>query len=294
MKKLLLLLLIVHTFGDAGGVNTFSRLPFKLPIADLSTKLVKITYKDLIYYPKYRNVSLLLAKAQYEKKITSVQMLQYRRLFMNAKAGDYKLLNFLKNDNLTMENAKRIANSTWPKNFHTIRGTILFKNPHVKGRLGDHLTAKRLTAMGYKKLNSKYNSLHGIDGIYIKQNSQGKIIEIKIVENKVDSSTLQPGPPRQMSSPWIENNLKKMMDSSDGLTKANAALTLHFLKHKPSIVSTELWHHDLGKGITVVRKVDKRGFTSPPIERYRDRMIFNTLENQCQKGKLICMPYGFQ
>ena len=41
--------------------------------------------------------------------------------------------------------------------------SVIFRNRHDTGRLGDALTAARLTAAGYKKLTSKLNQLHGID-----------------------------------------------------------------------------------------------------------------------------------
>ena len=295
MKKILIFLWLgAVTIIHAGACNKIF-IKLKPPLKDNSIHVIQIVSKDLMFYPKHRNITLLLAKAQYENRISTIDMLRYRRLFMNSKEGDYKLLNFLKSEEkLSMEKAERIAHSSWPQKCRTIRGTILFENSHAKGRLGDHLTARRLTAMGYKKFSSKYNSLHGIDGVYIKHNSNGRIIEIKIVENKVDSSTLQPGPPRQMSQLWIKNKLEKMMVSSDNETKRIAEITLHVMKNNPSIVSMELWHHDLFRGITIVKKIDRNGFAKQVIKRYDDRMIFNTLEKQCKKGSLICMPYGFQ
>lgn len=294
MKKIIFLLWLATATIVHAGVCCKSLNKLLHPLKNKGVSLTHIGPKDLMFYPKHRNIALLLAKAQYENKIGTIEMLRYRRLFISSKEGDYKLLSFLKSGVLTMDNAKRIAHSPWRLKFSTVRGVILFENSHAKGRLGDHLTARRLTAMGFKKLSSKYNTLHGIDGIYVKHDASGKISEIKIVENKMDSSTLQPGPPRQMSQLWIENNLGKMMVSSDKETRKIAETTLYAIKNNPSIVSTELWHHDLMRGVTVVKRVDQNGFSKEIIKRYDDRMIFNTLEKQCEKGSLVCMPYGFQ
>ena len=44
---------------------------------------------------------------------------------------------------------------------------VRFKNSHEKGKYGDSLTAKQLTAKGegYRKSKSKTNKIHGIDGV---------------------------------------------------------------------------------------------------------------------------------
>lgn len=146
----------------------------------------------------------------------------------------------------------------WPRHQRAANGkTILFLNSQQKGRLGDRLTAMRLTGQGYEKLKSKYNDLHGIDGVYVKRSASGEVSEILLVESKVDSAQLNPGPPAQMSDAWIRQSCHKMLISGDPETARTAQLILDHLD-SPKL-RRELWHHDLSTGKTTVRPVDTRG-----------------------------------
>ena len=116
---------------------------------------------------------------------------------------------------------------------------IDFPDTHSKGRLGDSLTARRLTGKKYRKLTSKVNKIHGIDGVYVRYDGNGNPQEILVVENKVDSAILAPG---QMTDEWISTNLRKMLDHPDESVRQTAKL----IQSNPNIVRKELWHHDFG------------------------------------------------
>ncbi|MCC7279613.1 MAG: hypothetical protein IT487_15035 [Chromatiaceae bacterium] len=175
----------------------------------------------------------------------------------------------------------------WPQHNDTVNGQkVRFDNPHVKGRLGDRLTALRLTGMGYTKLKSKYNDLHGIDGVYVKKNAQGEITEIRLVESKVDTSRLNPGPPAQMSDEWIRRACQKMLDEGDAETASTARL---ILEHMDSpLLKRELWHHDLTTGKSHVRPVDGAGKAGKVQEAWQDQLVAKELTRQCLQALLVC------
>ena len=124
-----------------------------------------------------------------------------------------------------------------------------FPNTHSKGRLGDALTAKRLTGEKYEKLTSKVDEIHGIDGVYVLRDGNGNPQEILIVENKVDRAILAPG---QMTDDWISTNLRKMLDHPDESVRHTAKL----IQSNPKIVRKELWQHNLDNGITKIYSLD--------------------------------------
>lgn len=177
--------------------------------------------------------------------------------------------------------------SRWPQKLEAEHGqTVEFPHSHVKGRLGDRLTALRLLARGYKKLPSKYDGLHGFDGVYVKKNAAGEIVEIRLVESKVDSSRLIPGPPPQMSDEWIRQVCAKMQEQGNPELTETARLILDHMS-SPKL-KRELWHHDLAKGKTTVRQVDAGGKPGAVTEGWEDKLVANEIERQCVVALLVC------
>jgi hypothetical protein len=175
----------------------------------------------------------------------------------------------------------------WPQKLEAQHGqTVEFAHSHMKGRLGDRLTALRLLARGYKKLPSKYDGLHGFDGVYIKKNAAGEIVEIRLVESKVDKARLNQGPPVQMSEEWIRKVCAKMQKEGDTEVAETARLILDHLD-SPKL-KRELWHHDLAKGKTAVRTVDDNGKPREAIEGWADKLVANEIERQCAVALLVC------
>ena len=176
---------------------------------------------------------------------------------------------------------------SWPQILMARHGqTSHFKQSHVKGHLGDRLTRRRLTKRGYRKLPSKYDGVRGIDGVYVKQNAQGEIIEIRLVESKVDKSRLNPGPPPQMSDEWIRQVCGKMLEQGSPEAADTARLLLAHLD-SPKL-KRELWHHDLASGQTQVRPVDAHGKPQDTTESWTDQLIPNELARQCAQAALAC------
>lgn len=176
----------------------------------------------------------------------------------------------------------------WPQIRNTKIGKIIFRNPITKGRFGERLTAKRLTGMGFIKIKSKYDSLHGIDGVYIKIN-KGKIDEIIIAESKVDGAILNVGPPKQMSDEWIIDRCHKLLSSGDPDAKQTARLVLDTMQDNPNIIKKQLWKHDLESGKTIVHNLDNKANISNRAYSWDDKLIENELRAWCEKGRLECV-----
>ncbi len=160
----------------------------------------------------------------------------------------------------------------------------VWRNTHNKGKFGDYLTAKRMTAMGYTKLKSKTSNIHGLDGVYIKKRGNRLIEEIIVIENKVDSAKLNPGPPRQMSIEWIEKNVKKMLQSKDNKVRKTGEILMRY-KDK---IKPELWSHNTKTGITIRYSIDKDGHKNRKIYEWNDKMIENTLRQWCSHELIRC------
>lgn len=173
----------------------------------------------------------------------------------------------------------------FPRTVKTVAGEITFRNSFEKGRLGDALTARRLTARGYTKWPSKYNLVNGIDGVYVKLDAAGNVVEVLIVENKVDAGHLAA---KQMSDEWVLDRARKMVASGDPEVRKTGELVRETLESQPSVVRKELWQHDLSNGSTVVRTVDSGGKPGPVQRRWSDGFIRNQLLDKCRRQVYQC------
>lgn len=196
--------------------------------------------------------------------------------------NDFDDLNYRNVDNLTQ--LVPIVRSL-PQSTATIAGTLHFKNTFDIGKLGDFLTARRLTSMGYSKLPSKYNTIHGIDGVYLKETLDGEVKELLIVENKVNKGRLAPG---QMTDDWVIQRAEKMLLADDLRVRETGRLLLTTLAASPDIIKKELWHHNLDTGKTIVLNVTPIGKRGEIIREWTDSFIQNTIVSMCRNGTLQC------
>ena len=159
---------------------------------------------------------------------------------------------------------------------------VNFANRQEKGRLGDALTASRLTAAGYKKLASKLNQLHGIDGVYVKYDAKGDPVEILIIENKVDGGTLAK---EQMTDNWFTRKVESMIEHADEDVRRAGEL----IRDNPSLVRKELWHHDLRNGRTTISSLD--GEAKKTVLR-AEQFLGGEIRRRCkaQNPTLRCTP----
>lgn len=191
---------------------------------------------------------------------------------------------------LALRNADEVADiipilRSLPRVTHSLAGEVQFASSLAKGRFGDMLTARRMTALGYAKLPSKYNPIHGIDGLFAKRDASGAILSLVVIENKVDGGLLFPG---QMSDAWIAEALSKMATSADGGARATAQEVGALIEGGSSLVRKELWHHNLATGATTVKAMDADGKPGAVLRSWQDSYIKNRLIDTCRAGSPTC------
>jgi hypothetical protein len=88
-----------------------------------------------------------------------------------------------------------------------------------KGALGEARGALTYQRAGYQQLPSKLASNNGFDGVFVKYGPGGSPIDIIINESKFSStgraSLAKTNMGKQMSPSWINENIQKMMNSTD-------------------------------------------------------------------------------
>lgn len=159
---------------------------------------------------------------------------------------------------------------------------IEFRDPHSKGRFGDSLTARRLTAQGYRKEPSKLDTIHGIDGVYIQYYDNGSPREILIVESKVDSGKLGT---KQMTDERIAELVERMLVHADPEVRRTGKL----IRENPDLVRKELWHHYLANGKTTVSRLNAEAIeTLVKTLNY----IESATRKRCESSNpgIVCIP----
>jgi hypothetical protein len=148
---------------------------------------------------------------------------------------------------------------------NTVVGTIAFSDSNKIGALGDQLTHVLQTKkFGWYPLKSKYSTIHGFDGVFVKysKNKPKQIEELVITESKVNSSKLSTtvDGSRQMSDQWVRDVCWKMQGSGDKKVKQTAKYVRDSLDGKSSAAfRKELWHVDLETGKVTINQLDKAG-----------------------------------
>jgi len=123
-----------------------------------------------------------------------------------------------------------------------------------QGNYGEALTSVLITKDGWKQLPSKYDRIHGIDGLFVKEVEGG--IEVLIAETKTNTATLDDGPlGRQMSDPWVIDRLDKIYVLGLLPEKMFQSI-IDGLKEDSPFVKKQLWHHELATGVTTIYKLD--------------------------------------
>lgn len=158
---------------------------------------------------------------------------------------------------------------------------VEFQDTLSKGTFGDWLTARRMGVKRYTKLPSKVDGFRGFDAVYARYDN-GNVLEVLIVENKVDGGKLKPG---QMTDEWVSKQVDKMSDNADEEVRRTAEL----IRNSPDLVRKELWHHDLDNGVTTISSLDAEAAkTSHKTEEF----ISNQVRKRCESVRtdLICLP----
>jgi hypothetical protein len=91
-----------------------------------------------------------------------------------------------------------------------------------------------------------------------------------------------------MSDQWVADSLVRMGNSTDPKVRATAREVLPFVESKSSILTKELWHHDLATGATTVRLVGSTGKPGAVLRSWQDSFISNRLMATCRVGSTLC------
>ena len=158
---------------------------------------------------------------------------------------------------------------------------VEFRNSQEMGKLGDALTVKQLTAQGYTKEDSKWDKIHGIDGVYLRK-SNGKPKEIRIIENKVGSGRLTS---EQMTDMWINKQVDKMLGHTDDRVRRTGVL----IRANRSLVHKQLWHYDLNSGKQTICSLDAEAKKTSCDKGIN---ISNLVKKRCESKKpsIRCFP----
>lgn len=168
----------------------------------------------------------------------------------------------------------------------TMIGIVRFQSTHAAGRFGDWLTAIYYTRKGYTKLRSKRNSLHGIDGIYVKRRPRvANSHTILIVENKINSGQLQPD---QLSISGIRRRCKDLLMVADQELHATADLVLKALDGRSADKPVRLLiTHDLESGVSTRHHVDDEGRKAQKQGQWRNHgTVQKSLAAKLRKGEI--------
>jgi hypothetical protein len=290
---------VLFYFALFDGVYNFAAIVFSTPIwLDLSLTALTILAALLLFWRLHKRptfkprlfIALVLMPLGIPGTAMVARLTKVGAVEVSSVAG-VALLKYGDNlEGLAIKNADEIGQMLpvirmWPSTMDTVVGKVQFVNSIQKGKLGDYLTARRLTAMGYTKLPSKYNGVNGIDGLFVKRGTDGQITDLLIIENKVDGGRLAPG---QMSDAWVLDRVHRMSGAADPEIRASAEKVQDILNQRPNSVHKELWQHSLRDGTTTVRSLDANGNPAAVTRSWQDSFIKNRLTDLCNRNDLVC------
>ena len=169
----------------------------------------------------------------------------------------------------------------------TLLGTLVFPTTHAIGKVGDNLTAIYYTRRGYTKKESKIGKVHGLDGVYVRDNPRDPDRqEVVIVENKINTSGYKP---HQLSISGVKSQCHKMQMSEDATIRETAELILQAAapeSGKSSLIRLVV-RHDLRTGKSTRCRVDDGGHKlDTHVEWQNKRDIEMVLKNAIKKGRV--------
>ena len=275
---------IIFYFALVDGAFGLISFMADFPIwADLSIFIIFLLVLLFIFYKlngrnKFKPalfISLVIVPLGLPGSGLIAKLLKIEAIELSQKAGVYYI-------------ARRTneLNQIWPQNKITPIGKIIFKTSHEKGSLGDRFTAIRLTGMGFTKMSSKIDKIHGVDSVYLKKFSNNKA-ELRIVENKVDSASLRGD---QMTDEWIKDNARKLVGSNDEKLQETGKLILEAYENNNIVITRELWKYNLEKTSVKITLLDESAKKIREIEppKGTDTLIKKEIERSCDSGKLNC------
>lgn len=165
----------------------------------------------------------------------------------------------------------------------TVNGKMWFSNTHVMGGLGDAVVAKIYTARNYEKLPSKFSTVHGIDGVFVRRDGE-KLLEVVVVENKVNGSRLADD---QMTQQWLLDACEKMERAGDGRVASTGRMVRQALSSDSDVVvHRHLVRVKLETGSCTAKSLDEAGsIIEEAWSGNYTKTISDVLNNAVKAGK---------
>jgi hypothetical protein len=141
-----------------------------------------------------------------------------------------------------------------------------FTHPHRQGEFGEALTFTMMAADRWRPVNGKPGQgPQGIDGIFWRKT--GTAFEFRLIETKTNTSDHKP---YSMSHKKLLGNLDTLYATAgDERLQGLYAHIAEGLRSGSPHIMTELWRHNLYRGITSISRLDEDGQPFGPL-KWRD------------------------
>lgn len=178
----------------------------------LEKPLLAIKVSDLSKFSMVDNLSDLKTIALNNQKI-SYSEINLIEKFKDIKNGDEILLKCLQSSLCKVEDSLKIVNSS------ELHKTIFLKYPDLSlqqinlrlGEFNEKLMNNYYKNSGWRQIQGEIGRT-GIDGLFIKKNSDGVVVDVLMTESKYNTSQLATtNSGKQMSFEWITNNIEKLI-----------------------------------------------------------------------------------
>jgi hypothetical protein len=140
------------------------------------------------------------------------------------------------------------------RNAKTVAGPYTFVSRTALGGVGEGVSVRHYEAMGLKYYKSQVGA-NGMDAVFAKYGNNGDLLEVYVVESKVNTSRLCGD---QMSDEWIRQCCQKALKKSD--TRQAARLVERAMEPGSEVVlHRHLIHTDVDTGVGTLYSVAKSG-----------------------------------
>lgn len=225
-KKTLVLLLMLLIAYPASSFNPVRAKALFTFFKESGTKGVKafraessliktLKFSKLSYASKSDNISELMRMAATEKRISFTDQIKYSNLFNKLDNGDSLLLACLKKKSCDLEEtALLMQGKSELHQMAFIRCVPTNKQQLDKdvGSISEDVMHASYKNSGWSRLPSEING-RGIDGLYVKTNKDGVVVDVLIAETKYRSSPLgytKDG--KQMSHEWVLSRASQLKE----------------------------------------------------------------------------------
>jgi len=177
------------------------------------TRIVQLTTKDLGKASKVDNINGLLHLANREGRVDTITGMQLVDRFQALPSGDLLLLQCLKSPACDPSLCADVASRS------DLHREVALRRPdfnlaqanQAAGAITEMVMIRFFEASGWTKVDGQVGRT-GIDGLFVKRNTDGPVREVLIVESKYNTGVLQPtnhGP--QMSWDWAKRKLAELI-----------------------------------------------------------------------------------